>query len=189
MTDEPEQNEPNEPDEEEEFFFVETGEPIPEELYSEYEERPFKICTRCGETLADFEEGFQVAKVFRSGEAVFEYALCLPCHSAMQDEFSVETKQRMEKFFAENVKPYLGIRTCAVCETEREDLAQDEYSVTGLCGGELMMQGIMLCAPCIEQTNELVSQKTRDVWRDFIDENFPGVPADAVPDPSQVPVF
>ena len=71
----------------------------------------------------------------------------------------------------------------------REDLPQDEYALTGICGGELMMQGVMFCAPCIEQTNDLVSKKTRDVWRRFIDENFPGVPADALPDPARIPVF
>ncbi|MFT5412509.1 MAG: hypothetical protein ACI8XO_004885 [Verrucomicrobiales bacterium] len=179
----------SEEEEDEEFFFVESGEPIPEELHSEYEERPFKTCTRCGETLVDFDEGYQVAKVFRAGEAVFEYALCLPCHSSMQDEFSTETKQKMEAFFSENAKTHLGIRTCAICEIEREALPQEEYALTGFCGGELMMQGVMFCAPCIERTNDLVSKKTRDVWRDFIGENFPGVPADALPDPSRVPVF
>ena len=176
-------------DEEDEYFFVSAAEPIPVELYSEYEERPFKVCTRCGETLADFEEGFQIAKVFRAGEAVFEYALCLPCHSAMQEEFSDETKEAMEKFFSENAKTHLGLMTCAICEVDREDLPQNEYALTGICGGSLMMQGVMFCSPCIEQTNELVSKKTRDVWRDFIDENFPGVPADALPDPAKVPVF
>lgn len=176
-------------DGEEEFFYVPSGEPIPEELHSEYEERPFKLCTRCGETLADFEEGFQVAKVFRAGEAVFEYALCLPCHASMQDEFSDETKEAMEQFFSEHAKTHLGIRKCAICEIDREDLPQDEYALTGICGGELMMQGVMFCAPCIEQTNDLVSKKTRDVWRRFIDENFPGVPADALPDPARIPVF
>jgi len=180
---------PPENEEEEDFFIVSEGEPMPEELYSEYEERPFKLCTRCGETLADFDEGYQVAKVFRSGEAVFEYALCLPCHTNMQDEFSTETKEAMEKFFIEKAKVHLGIRTCAICEIEREDLPQEEFSLTGICGGELMMQGVMLCSPCIELTNELVSKKTRDVWRDFINDNFPGVPADALPDPSRVPVF
>jgi hypothetical protein len=173
----------------EEFFIAPAPELIPEELYSEYEERPFKVCTRCGETLADFEEGYQVAKVFRAGEAVFEYALCLPCHSAMQDEFSDETKQAMEEFFSENAKTHLGIRSCAICEIDRDDLPQNEYALTGICGGDLMLQGVMFCAPCIERTNELVSKKTRDVWRDFIDENFPGVPADALPAPSRVPVF
>jgi hypothetical protein len=173
----------------EEFYYISPGEEIPEELYSEYEERPFKVCTRCGETLADFEEGFQVAKVFRAGEAVFEYALCLPCHSSMQEEFSEETKIAMENFFSEHAKAHLGIRTCAICEVDRADLPEDEYALTGICGGELMMQGVMFCAPCIEQTNELVSKKTRDVWSKFIDENFPGVPADALPDPARIPVF
>ncbi|MGI9243478.1 MAG: hypothetical protein ACR2RV_21945 [Verrucomicrobiales bacterium] len=187
--DNPDEGHDLEREEDDEFLFVPPAEPIPEELHSEYEERPFKLCTRCGETLVDFEEGFQIAKIFRSGEAVFEYALCLPCHSAMQDEFSDETKQAMERFFSENAKIHLGIRTCAICETGRDALEKDEYALTGICGGELMVQGVMFCAPCIEQTNELVSKKTRDVWSDFIDENFPGVPADALPDPVEVPMF
>ena len=60
--------------------------PIPEEMYSEYESRPFKTCTRCGETLFDFREGFRISKVYRKGEVLFEYALCAPCFLGILEE-------------------------------------------------------------------------------------------------------
>ena len=47
------------------------SEKIPEELHSEYEERPFRNCTRCGETLLDYEDGYNVAKIFKSSETIF----------------------------------------------------------------------------------------------------------------------
>ena len=128
------------------LFFV-SGEPIPEELHSEYEERPFRTCTRCGETLADFEEGFQISKVFRRGEAVFEFALCGPCRCSLHEEFSTETKERLERFAAENANTQLGLEACAICEERREDLPEtEEFQVTGLCSGDLMFQGLMECS-------------------------------------------
>ena len=72
--------------------------PIPEELYSFYEERPFKICTRCGEGLEDFESGYRVSKVFRAGEVLFEYALCVPCLQRMLEEASEESRARLTEF-------------------------------------------------------------------------------------------
>ena len=73
-------------------FISKRPEKIPFELYSEYEDRPFHTCTRCGETLMDFDEGYHVAKIVKNGEAIFEYALCFSCHSGMISEFSSESQ-------------------------------------------------------------------------------------------------
>src|SRR5688572_17890380 len=54
---------------------------IPAEFHSEYEGRPFQSCTRCGEMLSEIAEGYQIFKLFRRGEAIYEYALCHPCHA------------------------------------------------------------------------------------------------------------
>lgn len=163
--------------------------PIPEELHSEYEERAFKSCTRCGETLEDFDDGFQIAKVFRGGEAVFEYALCAPCHTGLVDDFSVESRKTLEQFYRENMKPGLGAQVCGICATARTDLSQPEFALGAACRGSYLLEAFMVCSDCMEKTNALVSKETQDKWGDFIDDNFPGVPADALPDPAGVPFF
>ena len=162
---------------------------IPKELYSDYEERPFCNCTRCGETLADFTEGYQIAKVFKRGETIFEYALCAACHSGMVDEFSAETKESLETFYANNMTPGLGLQTCGICGVDREHGDVKEFTLAAVCRQAHLMDSLMLCSDCTDRTNELISKKTRDVWRRFIDENFPGVPADSLPSPARVPVF
>ncbi len=84
------------------------GEPIPKILHSFYEDRPFVSCTRCGESLADFEDGYRISKNFNKDECVIEYALCLPCLDAMLDEASEESKIALAKFHAENLRDVSG---------------------------------------------------------------------------------
>lgn len=162
---------------------------IPGELYSDYEERPFVCCTRCGETLADFKEGFQLAKVYRRGETIFEYALCFPCHAKMAEEFSEESREAMDRFYSQNLTTGLGLGSCGVCGIDRSLSPNQEFSLGAICNGSRMIEGLMLCGPCVERANAVISKKTRDVWNRFIGENFPGVPADALPSPTRIPVF
>ena len=164
-------------------------EAIPPRFYSEYEERPFLTCTRCGETLRDFDEGYQVAKIIKNGECTMEYAICVPCHERMLEEFSEESRRNMEEFQSKNVNPDLGPDTCAVCCTEGEDLEREEYALAAACHQLDLLHAIMICGMCSEKMQDLVSKHTKGVWDKFFEENFPGVPADALPQPGGVPVI
>lgn len=166
-----------------------TPHPIPEELYSEYEERPFLTCTRCGETLSDFNDGFQIAKVFKRSEVIFEYALCSPCHTGMIHEFSMESRQALENYYAQNMKSGLGSEHCGICRTTRNQLPEPEFIVGAACLGSDLLESFMICSPCMEKSDLLVSRKTQGIWNDFIDRNFPGVPADALPCPTNISIF
>ncbi len=166
-----------------------TPQPIPTELHSDYEERPFRICTRCGETLCDFVEGYQIAKVFRRGEVVFEYALCAPCHTGLVDEFSDESRQTLEKFYHENITIGLGSEACAICRCGRADLAEPEFTLGAVCHGTELLESLMICGACAEKSGSFISKKTQEVFGDFINDNFPGVPADALPSPTPITYF
>ena len=170
-------------------FTSKRPEKIPFELYSEYEERPFHTCTRCGETLLDYSEGYHVAKIIKNGEAVFEYALCFTCHSGMVAEFSSESRQALENFYLENMNPSLGLDGCGLCSMERLKFEDKEYSIGAMCQGKNMIDGFIICSSCMEKTNSLISSKTQGVWEDFINENFPGVPANALPSPGKLGVL
>ncbi|MFL2451885.1 MAG: hypothetical protein ACJ0IB_07485 [Verrucomicrobiales bacterium] len=170
-------------------FNEEISKSIPEELYSEYEERPFHTCTKCGETLVDYPEGYHVAKVFKNNEAIFEYALCFSCHSGMISEFSSDSRIALENYYRENMNPISGLKGCGLCNKERSEFDGNEYSIGAMCMGMDMIDGFIICSPCMEKTNSLISTKTKGIWDKFINENFPGVPADALPSPGKLGVL
>jgi hypothetical protein len=135
--------------------------PIPKDLYSEYEERPFQHCTRCGESLLDFEGGYQVSKAYRNGECV-----------ALND------------FHQQAVHHQGGIDECSVCGCDRKDGTTEDFVITGLCDAEHLVDSIMICGTCGEQVQELLSTPTKDTWRRFMGDHFPGPPSlDELPEP------
>jgi hypothetical protein len=157
--------------------------PIPKELTSDYTDEAFRHCTRCGETLHDYPGGFQISKAWKNGECVFEYALCDHCRNALMDEFSKESKARLTKFQDEHVRLDGGLDRCSVCSLERHSHNASDFVLTGVCEGDRMLHGIMVCGACGEKTQELLSKPTKDTWRRFREENFPGPPGDEVLDP------
>lgn len=163
--------------------------PIPEEMYSEYESRPFRSCTRCGETLHDFKEGYRISKVYRNGEVLFEYALCAPCFLGILEESSDETKEALYEYQKERIRMNTGAEDCVLCAKERDAVDNGEYALVAACLGGQLLDINMVCGHCIESMNGLVSKKTRDVWDRFVQENFPGVPADFEPMPTQPAFF
>ena len=161
---------------------------IPSEFHSEYEGRPFQSCTRCGEMLMEIAEGYQIFKLFRRGEPIYEYALCHSCHAGLVREFSVESRHRLEEYHRQRVSLNLGRRTCAVCGDSRGDVAGAEFSITGACHGRRLVHEMMICGGCRLEMQSLLSQQTRDVWDRFVDENLPGVPADSLVPGDLIPV-
>lgn len=157
--------------------------PIPEVLYSLYEDRPFRTCTRCGESLIHFAEGFRISKNFRRGETILEYAMCMPCLTRMIDEMSEESKQRHAEYQAEHYRGVSGFDECALCEETRLEVRDGEYGLIGVCQGDQMGDSAMVCVNCMETMAELMSEETRRTWERFREENFPGVPCDLEPFP------
>ena len=158
--------------------------PIPANLYSDYTDTAFKNCTRCGESLADFPGGYQVSKAWKNGECVFEYALCDHCRTALMEEFSKPSKERLAKFQDDHVTFKGGLDQCSICHTPRDQSNASDFVLTGVCEGAEMLHGLMVCGKCGERTQELLSKPTKDTWRRFREDNFPGPPGDEVLIPS-----
>ncbi len=160
--------------------------PIPKELFSEYEERPFRCCTRCGETLPDFEEGYRISKVVKRGEVIFEYALCFYCLERMMEESSEESQKRLMDFQNERMREEItGLDQCVLCERTRESLFPPEFALVAGCVGNGLLDSHLICIHCMEDMSALVSEKTRSGWNRFVEENFPGIPSDFLPTPSE----
>jgi len=163
--------------------------PIPKDLHSEYEERPFAHCTRCGETLPDDENGFQISKAYKRGECVMEYALCDHCRVAMMEEFSDESKTRLAQFQDDHVNLDRGLETCSVCGASRAGGDLEDFVITGVCSGISLLHSVMICGQCGDDIQGVISVKTRDTWRRFVNENFPGPPSEGeIPEFDTTPV-
>jgi hypothetical protein len=154
--------------------------PVPTILHSEYTDSPFTNCTRCGEGLQDFPGGYQISKAWKRGECVFEYALCDHCRMGLMEEFSKESKQRLANFEHDHVSYGEGMDACAVCHCKRTDMKSPEMVLTGVCDGGKLLHSLMICENCAEKSRDLLSEQTKDTWRKFRDENFPGPPGDEV---------
>ncbi len=153
---------------------------IPREFHSEYEDRPFQSCTRCGEMLAEIAEGYQLFKLYRRGEAIYEYALCHPCHAGVLQEFSTESTERLAEFHHQRVTLNLGRFQCAVCGNARGEDGEEEYSLTAAGKARRLIHQLMVCGHCRREMQTLLSAHTRTVWDRFVSDHFPGPPADSV---------
>ncbi|HEY1084077.1 MAG TPA: hypothetical protein VGE29_17570, partial [Prosthecobacter sp.] len=72
-----------------------------------------------------------------------------------------------------------GLHHCSVCGVARgEEGGVDDFVITGVCAGGNLLHSIMVCGACGDGIQELISVKTRDTWRRFVDENFPGPPGE-----------
>lgn len=160
---------------------------IPREFHSEYEERPFQSCTRCGEMLAGIPGGYQIFKLYRQNEAIYEYALCDPCYGGVLQEFSAESTERLHEFHRQRVSLNLGRWTCAVCGNARGEDGEVEFSLSGACLGRRLIHELMICGGCRREMQALLSRHTREVWDRFVEENFPGVPAGTISPTELVP--
>ena len=119
----------------EDMFEGAPREPIPKILFSFYEDRPFVTCTRCGESLSDFADGYKVSKNFKKGEVIIEYALCMPCMENMMNEASEESKRVLHEFQEEHFRNVSGFEECALCEKTRDTARGEEFGLTGICQG------------------------------------------------------
>jgi hypothetical protein len=166
-----------------EFFdrFMKPG-PIPDLLHSVYEKGPFSRCTVCDGDLAG-DTLYEIQKVFRGREVVFEMAVCQQCAEGLVREFSEESLANIHGFLRENFRPSATPTHCHFCGFPR-DLIQS-FSVAGACrGSSLILPSFLMCETCTERLQEKLSRKTRDVQGDFIRDHFPGVPADLDLSPS-----
>ncbi len=80
---------------------------IPPDFYSEYSGQPFDTCVDCGTDLLDGETPYLILKHVVARETVFEMAICLPCATILQQEYSEESKQAIQGWISEhlNSKP------------------------------------------------------------------------------------
>jgi uncharacterized protein with PIN domain len=160
--------------------------PIPELLHSVFEKGPFKTCCICSKVLTDGRL-YEIQKVFRGKEAIFEMAICHGCGEEVAQEFSEESKENMKKYLVENFRPAPEPQQCHFCGFPRALVPN--FTIVGMCQKfSLLVPSIIMCEKCNESLQGKLSRKTREAQGDFIRDNFPGVPegVDVTPSPSLV---
>lgn len=150
--------------------------PIPDLLHSAYEEGPFRSCTVCGDVLTDGRL-YEIQKVFRGTEAIFEMAICHTCGEGVAREFSEQSMESVRRFLEEHFRPAQEGQHCNFCGFPRGVV--QNYTIVGACREHsLVLPSLVMCEKCTERVQEELSQKTRDAHDDFVRDHFPGVPAD-----------
>jgi len=152
---------------------------IPQVLHSAYSGKAFRTCVDCGGPILESGLPYSIEKVVRQGEVIFEYALCMRCAEILMHEFSEESLRNIAEYL-EREELELGVledtTACHRCG-RRDSTFAEEYTVTGmLIGTSLMMGPLMVCAPCLEGMESVLSKQTREAHGHFIEKNFPGVP-------------
>ena len=149
-------------------------EPIPPRLYFAYQDAPPATCLVCEQSLDDGRP-FQIQKAFQGDEVVLEMCLCFSCCNDLAREFSKESLEIMRRFVTESFQPGLDRDCCHACDKPRDRFSG--HTVAALCQTRfLLMKEIIICDECNMRLEEGLSQKTRDVHRDFVKDHFPGVP-------------
>ena len=159
------------------------GIPIPNIFHSAYLEGPFTRCTGCDKDLQSASCLYEIQKVYKGKEPIFEYALCTECGENLVNEYSQESLAALQQYFIKNYWPSKQEDQCHLChETIAEETGQ-ERAIMALCKGDQLMIHFILCQSCMEAMEELISEKTRKTMGDFIENKFPGIPAEFTPFP------
>jgi hypothetical protein len=149
---------------------------IPKELHSFSERGPFRKCSACS---VDLLKGctYEIQKVYRDREVIFEMALCMTCGEGLSKEFSEESMEALKGFLLSSFRPSEDSCHCHFCGYPRP--LTTGYTLVGTCRSQsLLMPALVLCQACGDKLQNRLSRKTREAQDDFIRQNFPGVPAD-----------
>lgn len=163
-------------------------------LASEESGEPFSHCLCCKLPLVEIDAPWLVNKEIARGECVLEYAICQPCRNQVTDRISEESKEAVRGFLEHQIDWEMRMRefmlshdltdrfaACIACREPREDL--DGYGISALfdSGGELVTGALplLICRSCIARMTAALSDRSREVWRKFLAENFAGPPGDS----------
>ncbi len=134
-------------------------------------------CFQDDQDADDSQAVYEIQKVFRGHEVLFEMAICRRCGEQVAKEFSEESIEAMKGFLLSNFKPDKDASHCHFCTFPLALL--EGWTMVGACREDrLIFPPIILCEPCSENLQQRLSKTTRDVQDEFIRDHFPGVPAD-----------
>src|SRR5688572_2906141 len=110
--------------------------PIPPELHSFFHGGPFEVCSIFHEDLAG-ESLYEIQKVYRGTEVVFEMAICDSCGERQCREISRESMEALKTFLHSHFRPSRGILCCHFCGLPKP--SKPGYTIIGACKGRVLL--------------------------------------------------
>lgn len=152
--------------------------PVPRVFHSEYSRTPFAACLVCERDLLTDGTPYVVEKSYRGRETILECALCVACAAHVNGEISDESRRRLVEFGRRMLANGTGIARCRACQKPRTQASG--FNLMGSCvlDQALPPSWMVLCEECLDGLEATLSEATRERYRDFVTDHFPGLPAD-----------
>lgn len=165
---------------------------IPGRFYSDEDGKPFDHCKICGKYLLDNGTTYFVEKAMKNYEGydfqttLFEYAVCLDCHSTIQGSMSDESINNLQQYYAKiladkgnqpiviNINNFnldIWLSTCFF--TGNPVSQMNEYQLVAQFNGDKMVMNtppMIIGEAAMEQMAGLLSDKTTDEMNGFRDQ-------------------
>lgn len=152
---------------------------------------PFSHCIHCKLPLLEIDNLWLVNKDYHRGECVMEYSICKTCRDRTTDLLSEESREAVRKFleleidwversreFAMMHDPVDRFDACIACRMERQQC--DGFAISALFDSDgRLINGplpLMICHDCAGRMKAVLSEESREVWRQFVAEHFAGPP-------------
>lgn len=168
-------------------------------------EKPFHQCTMCEKELLEDNSYYMIEKAFSQNvntgekEVIFEYAVCLDCHTKLSTDLSEKSLERIKMYFDlyvdfekrdeelisrnEKVNVNDWIENCIISKKPVKNLK--EFQVAAMCYKDKVMFGNLPFAIGFEAADEmqkLLSKQTKDTLDGLRERISPVKDWDLVPD-------
>jgi hypothetical protein len=162
---------------------------IPERFYSDTDGKPFENCMVCGKYLLDEGTSYVVEKAMKNYKShefystIFEYAICLDCHSDIQKGMSKESIRNLQQYYMgilarkgnqpiminmNNFNLENWLSKCFFTGEVANEM--EEYQVVAQFKGSKMLMNMppmLIGETAIEEMSHLLSDKTIDEMNGF----------------------
>ena len=167
---------------------------LDEWLGSEETGGAFTHCLCCKVPLVEIDAPWLVNKEFVRSECVLEYAICQPCRERVTDELAEESKAAVRHFLESEIDWDARVQefmlahdlterfgACIACRAARKSLEGFGISALFDSGGSLVTGPLplLICQPCVGRMTAALSDDCREVWRNFLVQNFAGPASDS----------
>lgn len=139
---------------------------------------PFAACLVCERDLLSDGTPYVIEKSYRGRETILECALCVACAAQVNGEISDESRRRLMAFGQRMLANGSGIARCRACQKPRAQARGFNLMGTCVLNQALPPSWMVLCEECLDGLEATLSEATRERYRDFVTDHFPGLPAD-----------
>jgi len=167
---------------------------IPPQFYSDSEGKAFDHCQVCGKFLLEDGISYVIEKAYKNykgydfNTTLFEYAICLNCHTEVQKSMSAESLQSLQQYYMEvmakkgnqaiviNMNDFKLEDWLSKCFFTGDEVKEmEEYQTVAQFNGTKMimnMPPMIVGEAAMERMSELLSDKTIDEMNGFKKQFF-----------------